>query len=90
MVYQRFNNYVVNNIGKEFLKLIDENFPPQHKLHKILDSNNIKISHCCIPNMKAIITGQNKKLLKKESFQQSKPCNSKNKDICPLKESCGK
>ena len=38
-------------------------------------------------NMKAIITGHNKKLLEKENSQQSKPCNCKNKDICPLKES---
>ena len=41
-----------------------------------------------MPNMKAIITGHNKKLLKNESSQQSKPCNCKNKDICPLKRFC--
>ena len=41
-----------------------------------------------MPNMKAIITGHNKKLLEKESSQQSKPCNCKNKDICRLKGSC--
>ena len=39
-----FNNYVVNNIEKEFLKLINKHFPPQHKLHKILNKNRIKIS----------------------------------------------
>ena len=27
-----FNNYVANNIGKEFLKLISKHFPPQHRL----------------------------------------------------------
>ena len=43
-----FNNYVVNNIGKEFLKLIDKPFPPQHKLHKILNKSNIKISCSCM------------------------------------------
>ena len=52
-----FNDYVVNNIGKEFLKLIDKYFPPQHKLHKILNKNSIKISYSSMPNMKAIITG---------------------------------
>ena len=86
-----YNNYVANNIGKEFLKLINKHFPPQHKLHKILNRNSIKISYSCMPNMKAIITGHKKlleKLLKKESSQQSKPCNCKNKDICPLKGSC--
>ena len=38
-----------------------------------------------MPNMKTIIAGHNKKLLEKKSSQQSKPCNCKNKDICPLK-----
>ena len=38
--------------------------------------------------MKAIITGHNKKLLEKESSQQLKPCNRKNKDTCSLKGSC--
>ena len=41
-----------------------------------------------MPNMKAIITGHNKKLLEKKSSQQPKPCNCKNKDIFPLKGSC--
>ena len=83
-----FNNYVANNIGKEFLKLITKHFPPQHRLHKILNRNSIKISYSCMPNMQTIITGHNKKLLEKKSSQQSKPCNCKNKDICPLKGSC--
>ena len=38
-----------------------------------------------MPNMEAIISGHNKKLLKKETSQESKPCNSRNKDICPSK-----
>ena len=41
-----------------------------------------------MPNMKVIITSHNKKLLEKESSQQSKPCNCKNKDICPLNGTC--
>ena len=39
-------------------------------------------------SLKAITSGHNKKLLEKENSQQSKPCNCKNKDICPLKGSC--
>ena len=38
------NNYIVNNIGKEFLKLIDKHFSLQHKLHKISNRNNIKLA----------------------------------------------
>ena len=41
-----------------------------------------------MPDMQTIITSHNKKLLEKKSSQQSKPCNCKNKDICPLKGSC--
>ena len=41
-----------------------------------------------MPKIKAIITGHNKKLFKKERSQQSKKCNFKNRDICPLKGSC--
>ena len=78
--------YFLNNTGKEFLKLINKHFPPQHKLNRILNRNSIKINYSCMPNMKAIITGHNKKLLEKESSQQSKPCNCKNKDICPLSQ----
>ena len=39
-------------------------------------------------NIKTIIISHNNKLLQKESSQQSKPCNFKNKDTCPLKGSC--
>ena len=39
-----FNKYVVNDIRKDFLKLINKHFPPQHKLYKILNRNSIKIS----------------------------------------------
>ena len=46
------NNSVVNNIGKEFLKLINKHFPPQHKLYKILNRSSVKISYSCMPNMK--------------------------------------
>ena len=53
-----------------------------------LNRNSIKISYSYMLNMKPIITGQNKKLLEKESSQQSKPCKCKNKNICPLKGSC--
>ena len=34
-----------------------------------------------MPNMKAIITSHNQKLLKKENSLQSKPCNCKNKHL---------
>ena len=48
-----YGSTLLNNIGKEFLKLINKHFSPHHKLHKILKRNSIKISYSCLPNMKA-------------------------------------
>ena len=61
------NNYVVNNIVKEFLKLIDEHFSPQHKLHKIRNKNNT-FKYCCLPNLKLIMSSHNYNNLKRKSI----------------------
>ena len=58
------------SITLEGLKLIDKHFPPEHKLHKILN-RNIKINYSCMPNIEELQPA-NKKLLK-ETSQQSKP-----------------
>ena len=47
-----YSTNVKNNIGKQFLTLIDKCFPPNHPLHKILNRNTVKISYSCMPNTK--------------------------------------
>ena len=54
-----FNSNVRNNIGAEFLKLIDKCSPKDHPLQKIVNRNTVKISYSCTPNMEAFISGRN-------------------------------
>ena len=49
-----FNCTVKTNIGREFLKLVDECFPPQNPLSKIFNRQTIKISYSGSPNMEKI------------------------------------
>ena len=83
-----FNNNISTNIGSFFLKLVQRHFPRQHKFHKIFNKNNVKVSYSCMPNMKAVINGHNKKLLSPPPDNSSKTCNCMNKDICPLNQNC--
>ena len=57
-----FDRNVKTNIGKELLKILDKCFPISSNLHKILNRNTVKISYSCMPNVKSIIEGNNKKL----------------------------
>ena len=45
------NNNHVKTTRKEFLKLVAIHFPHHHRLHKICNKNNIKVSYSCMPNM---------------------------------------
>ena len=53
-----FSHHVSTNIGRNSLKLLDRHFPPKHRLRKICNRSNIKVS--CMPNMEAIISRENK------------------------------
>ena len=78
---------VKTNIGKEFLKIITKCFPPTNKLHKIFNRNTVKLSYSCMPNMKAVIDGNNKKLLTTNENDERK-CNCSKNTICPLNGEC--
>ena len=41
----RFDLQVKTNIGKTFFQLLDRNFPPHHRLYKIINRNTVKISY---------------------------------------------
>ena len=45
-----FSLNVISNIAKDFLRLLDQNFPKHHRLHKIFNRNNVKVSYCTMPN----------------------------------------
>jgi hypothetical protein len=56
-----FSKNVATNVGQTFLKILDEEFPAGHILHKIFDRNTVKIS--CMSNFKQNIDGHNKSKL---------------------------
>ena len=84
-----FNNQVSTNIGKVFFYLLRKHFPPNHRLHKICNKNNIKLSFSCRPNMGNIITAQNEKLINQhDSPPKTQPYNCRNTNSCPLSGNC--
>ena len=85
-----FDMRVKTNVGKQFLRTVDECFPRGHVLRPIFNRNTVKISYSCMPNIKNIVDAHNKKLLKRpnEAMQQEKTCNCRKKEECPLGNKC--
>ena len=77
------------NIGREFLKLIDECFPKGHKLRKAFNRHTVKISYSTTPNMQQIISAKNNKTLR-ENLPETKKCSctQNKKEKCPLQNKC--
>ena len=50
-----YSKNVLTKVGNQFLKLINKHFPRHHKLYKLFNKNNVKVSYSCMPNMKNII-----------------------------------
>ena len=59
-----YSKTIKTNIGKEFLKIIREEFPKGHPLYSVINKNNIKVSYRCMPNMSQFISSHNRKILK--------------------------
>ena len=83
-----FHLQVKSNIGHSFLKLITKIFHKKHPLHKIFNKNTLKISYSCMPNIKNIIDGQNKKLCQNNADAVLNECNCRVKNQCPLQGKC--
>ena len=80
---------VATNIGKTFLKIVDEEFPLGHTLHKIFNGNTIKISYSCMTNAKQIIDGRNKNKLSTNNVTTEKGlCKCRRTDECPMQNKC--
>ena len=84
-----YNRNIQNNIGREFISLIQRSFPSGHKLRKIFNRNTLKLSYSCMPSVKQIIDGHNKAILKKAETttlqrDKGKKCNCRKKEDCSL------
>ena len=78
----------MTKIGKTFLRLIDKHFLKHHKLHKLFNQNNVRISYSCVPNVKSIINKQNKTVLDPPTNTSGRACYCVHKEKCPLQEKC--
>ena len=58
-----YSRNVATNVGRAFLKILDDEFPKEHVLHKIFNRNTVKISYSCMSNLKQNIDGHNKSIL---------------------------
>ena len=81
-----FSQSVKTNIGKVSLKLVRKHFPRHHKLHKIFNTNTLKLSYCCMKNIFNIIKQHNATVLSTSTTLKSLNC--RNKDNSPLDGSC--
>ena len=75
-----FNINVATNVAKTFLTLIDKHFSKDKRLSKIFNTNTIKVSESCLPNVKQTISIRLLQLHRnKESTQDNKLCNCRQK-----------
>ena len=58
-----YNASLKTDFGRQFLKLIKRHFPIGHKLHTLLNKNNVKLSYSTTKNMKRVIQNHNNKIL---------------------------
>ena len=80
---------VATKIGKKFLLLLDKHFPKPHKLSKVFNRNNVKVSYSSMPNFASIINSHNKKILNENIAKPtSASCNCRVKASCPLDGNC--
>ena len=80
---------MATNVGRTFLKILDEEFPENHVFHKIFNRNTVKISYSCMPNLKQKIDGRNKSILQKTNAPPIlKACNCRRPADCPMAGNC--
>ena len=82
-----FSENVKTNIGKAFLNLIRIHFQRHHRYFRIFNTNTLKLSYSCMPNMSQIIKQHNTKILQPLTNQQHL-CNCQRPDSCPLRGDC--
>ena len=83
-----YSNNVKTNVARKFLNIVNKCFPKSHRLHRIFNRNNLKVSYSCLPNVSRIISSHNKKILNPKPIENQKSCNCRKKTDCPLNGNC--
>ena len=84
---------VKSSIGKEFLKIVDRHFNPNHPYHSIFNRKTIKLSYSCMTNIGSIIRAHNTQVLENTGLDESETaktcnCTKAKKSQCPLQQKC--
>ena len=82
-----YSKNVQTNIENILFKLFDKHFPKFNKLHEIFNRSTTKIRYSCMKNLNSIISGHNNSVLK-STKEDSRLCNCRNQNNCPLKGKC--
>ena len=88
-----FSLNVQSNLTKMFNNLLEKHFKKGTWLNRMFNKNNCKLSYCTMPNLHQIISGHNKKLLRKEKEVQNeiieRMCNCRGGVTnCPVEGRC--
>ena len=86
-----FEMQVKTKVARIFLTLVKKHFPPNHKLYKVINKDNVKVSYSCMPNVGAYISSHNIALMNKSRSTEETPreqCNCNNREACPLNGQC--
>ena len=85
-----YSKNVRTNVGKLFLSLVKKHFPPHHKLHKLFNRNNIKVSYSCMDSIEKVINSHNSAILRPKTAEDenTKKCNCREPQSCPLGGEC--
>ena len=86
-------------MGKSFIKIVRQCFPTSHPLSKIFNTNTLKLSYNCLPNVGNIIDGHKRKKKNRKKKRESnskkemqehqlKTCNCRKANQCPLNGKC--
>ena len=83
-----FCKTVSTNISRCFINLVNKHFTDEHRYHKIFNKNKLRVSFCCMPNVKSLITAHNNRLLHEQDGSTVKKCNCRMKSACPVNMNC--
>ena len=81
-------NVATNVENKFFFTLLPSCFPPNNKLHEIINKNTVKLSYSCMNNVQQIINSHNKTILTSAAENNSKLCKCREKNSCPINGKC--
>ena len=86
--FQFFIQTQRTSVGVNVIHLMDKYFLPHHKLHKLFNQNNVKISYSCMLNVKWIINKHNKTIPDPPTNNSERTCNCINSKKCSLQQKC--